>query len=189
MSFDDDSLILPPPDLEGEGEGEDGHEFAAFSFLVFEMDDHPEGHNEAFRDRQPHEFGIELLDIEGVVEVQQVSQVPLAPSWVRGMINHKGRIVTVVDPAEILGCRAQEQMPKQLVLMRRLRGLGMIGLQVGRIREILPVTTLEEVDMVGGPCTDWVGQVENRLVHVLSVQALLTEITRAFSSKVSTAVA
>jgi purine-binding chemotaxis protein CheW len=42
-------------------------------------------------------FGVELKGVQEVIRALDVTQVPLAPSVVSGLINLRGQIVTVVD--------------------------------------------------------------------------------------------
>ncbi len=42
-------------------------------------------------------FGIEVVEVQEVLRYQNMTQVPLAPDMVRGLINLRGQIVTAVD--------------------------------------------------------------------------------------------
>jgi purine-binding chemotaxis protein CheW len=42
-------------------------------------------------------FGVELKTVQEVIRSLQVTQVPLAPQVVSGLINLRGQIVTAVD--------------------------------------------------------------------------------------------
>lgn len=42
-------------------------------------------------------FGVPIMKIQDVLGPQQVTYVPLAPASVRGVMNLRGRIVTVID--------------------------------------------------------------------------------------------
>lgn len=52
------------------------------------------------------QFGIPTLEIRDVVQMAKLAKVPLAPSYVRGISNMRGRIVTVIDAAELLGLQS-----------------------------------------------------------------------------------
>jgi purine-binding chemotaxis protein CheW len=128
-------------------------------------------------------FGLQVLNVLQVIEVVTVSPVPLAPGVVRGIINHNGRIVTVVDPAPILGLSAQTQAPTNVVILRRERRTkGNVGLQVLRIREIVAASTLEKVDVQAGPCVGWVARAKRRLIHIVELEPLLERLGHEFGS-------
>jgi purine-binding chemotaxis protein CheW len=44
-----------------------------------------------------HYFGIEVFQVQEVIRAQLMTRVPLAPPAVRGLINLRGQIVTVLD--------------------------------------------------------------------------------------------
>ncbi|MCB2081902.1 MAG: chemotaxis protein CheW [Rickettsiales bacterium] len=48
-------------------------------------------------------FGILVLDVEDVIEPTNITPIPKAPPEVRGLINLRGRIVTVIDMRVRLG--------------------------------------------------------------------------------------
>jgi purine-binding chemotaxis protein CheW len=54
-----------------------------------------------------HLFGLDVLDVQEIIRQQSVTRVPLAPKVVRGLINLRGRIVTVIDLRLRLGLEAR----------------------------------------------------------------------------------
>ncbi|MBP5857388.1 chemotaxis protein CheW [Marivibrio halodurans] len=48
-------------------------------------------------------FGIPILRVQDIVEPTQITPVPRAPSAIAGVLNLRGRIVTVIDLRECLG--------------------------------------------------------------------------------------
>lgn len=48
-------------------------------------------------------LGIPVLLVNDVLKILKVTPVPLAPSWVAGVLNLRGRIVTAIDLRERLG--------------------------------------------------------------------------------------
>lgn len=58
-------------------------------------------------------FGIQVLSIQDILQPRTVAHVPKAPADVAGLINLRGRIVTVIDLRHWLGfepAEVQEQM-------------------------------------------------------------------------------
>jgi purine-binding chemotaxis protein CheW len=47
-------------------------------------------------------FGIPILQVQDIVEASEITPVPLAPSAIAGVLNLRGRIVTVVDLRKLL---------------------------------------------------------------------------------------
>ena len=48
-------------------------------------------------------LGIPVLDVQDVLNAQSITPVPLAPDWVAGVLNLRGRIVTAIDLRARLG--------------------------------------------------------------------------------------
>jgi purine-binding chemotaxis protein CheW len=48
-------------------------------------------------------FGLSILSVQDIVETHAITQVPLAPSAISGVMNLRGRIVTVINLRRILG--------------------------------------------------------------------------------------
>ena len=126
-------------------------------------------------------YALDALSVLQVVELSQVTPVPLAPPPVRGIMNHHGRIVTVVDPAPLLALPQQGQESAQVVILRRDgRRSGHLGLLAWRIFEIVAKLSLERVDVSTGPYVAWVAQAKKRLIHVIDLEALLQGLGHQF---------
>ncbi len=51
------------------------------------------------------EYGLEILKVQEIIGIMDVTRVPRTPSYVRGVINLRGRVIPVVD------LRSKFQMP------------------------------------------------------------------------------
>lgn len=54
-------------------------------------------------------FGIPILEVQDIVEPKNITHVPRAPEFVSGVLNLRGRIVTVIDLHVCLGKRDTHQ--------------------------------------------------------------------------------
>lgn len=69
-------------------------------------------------------LGVELLRVQEVNRLQDVTAVPLAPAVVSGLINLRGQIVTALDLRRRLGLPPRENgMPPMSVVMRGEQGI------------------------------------------------------------------
>ncbi len=129
----------------------------------------------------PGIFALAVTHILQVMEATVVTPVPLAPAVVEGVLNHHGRIVTIVDPAPLLGLAPQPQPANQVVILRRRAGTaGGVGLKVNRTHEIVAASGLAETDVPPGPGIQRVLRQDPQLVHVISHDALLMELSDCF---------
>jgi purine-binding chemotaxis protein CheW len=126
-------------------------------------------------------FAIDVRFVLQVLEAEGATPVPLAPDVVEGIINHHGRILTVVDPAPLLELPPQPQAVSQVVILRRAGGAAsQVGLKVARTREIVAAGRLEPVDVAGGPAVRCVVRRDHGLIHIVSHEAVLAELGRRF---------
>ena len=43
------------------------------------------------------EYGLEILKVQEIIGIMEVTRVPRTPAYVRGVINLRGRVIPVVD--------------------------------------------------------------------------------------------
>jgi len=59
-------------------------------------------------------FGIPILQVQDIVEASKITPVPLAPSAIAGVLNLRGRIVTVIDLRKLLGNTSEVPWESQM---------------------------------------------------------------------------
>lgn len=67
-------------------------------------------------------FGIPILKVQDIVEPDQITPVPLAPGAIAGVLNLRGRIVTVIDLRACLGAPQLEDDDKQMSVTVEYKG-------------------------------------------------------------------
>lgn len=85
-----------------------------------------------------HFFGIEVTKVQEVIRYQQMTEVPLAPREIRGLINLRGQIVTAMDLRRRLALPEREDgsLPMNVVVRT---GDGSVSLLVDEIGDVLEV--------------------------------------------------
>jgi chemotaxis signal transduction protein len=86
----------------------------------------------------PRLFGVEVLKIQEVLRYQEITEVPLAPPVIRGLLNLRGSIVATLDLRRRFGMPALEEsiLPTNVVSQT---STGLISLLVDRIGEVVEV--------------------------------------------------
>ena len=80
-------------------------------------------------------YGIDVRSVHEVFRTQESTPVPLAPDTVRGLINLRGQIVTVIDLRRRLGLPARDETPPINVLVRTAHE--MVSLLVDEIGDVV----------------------------------------------------
>ena len=65
---------------------------------------------------QGQNYLISADDVEEVVDTIQITKVPLASNWIKGLINLRGTVVTVVGLAELLGIPSSDNNLNILIM-------------------------------------------------------------------------
>jgi purine-binding chemotaxis protein CheW len=118
---------------------------------------------------------------EVVVPPQSFSRVPRAPDCVKGVMNLRGRVVTVVDGRQLLGLPVEGSPPHKLVLLERdRRDLGLL------VTEVEGIETVEKVGQAPGQPTAalrGVARLRGQAVTVLDPEGVDGAVAALFQHK------
>jgi len=123
-------------------------------------------------------FGVPVSRVQDILTPERISPVPLAPPAVRGSINLRGRIVTVVDVRTRLGLpsRVDEQKEMGVTVEQRGEHYTLLVDRIGDIIE-LPSNRHEDkpstLDAAWRDVTGAVFRLDEGLLVVLDVDRLL----------------
>lgn len=129
-----------------------------------------------FLDRE--EYGVDVRLVEGFRRVTQITPVPRAPAFIRGVINLRGRIIPVVDLKKKLGIgEVQDSRAARIAVVKIQDRL--IGMLVDGASQVLkvPVSSIEpapdEVVEKGGDYIRGVAKLEKRLIILVDLHRIL----------------
>ena len=94
-------------------------------------------------------FGIPILQVQDIVEASKITPVPLAPSAIAGVLNLRGRVVTVIDLRKLLGNTEEVPWDNQMGVTVEFKG----DLYTLLVDAIGDVRTLSKRDFDGSPST------------------------------------
>ena len=83
-------------------------------------------------------FGVDALHVQEILTYQEITSVPLAPEYVKGLINLRGQIVTVIDLRRRLGFEQLEDESTGMNLIVNSNE-GLMSLLVDQIGNVLDV--------------------------------------------------
>ncbi|MCP0886224.1 chemotaxis protein CheW [Ligilactobacillus sp. WILCCON 0076] len=84
---------------------------------------------------------ISAADVEEVVETIQITKVPLASKWIKGLINLRGTVVTIIGLAELLDIPSTENNMNILVMKNEEARKGLL------IEEVVEVLDIKDDDI------------------------------------------
>jgi purine-binding chemotaxis protein CheW len=123
-------------------------------------------------------FGVPISLVHEIVRVPEITAVPEAPDCIEGVINLRGKIVSVVDLRKRFGEPEVRRTKKNRILVVEVQGK-MVGLIVDAASEVLKVPPSEveqppevfeegELNYVTG-----VGKLKDRLVIMVDLNKIL----------------
>jgi len=124
-------------------------------------------------------LGIDIQQVQEINRQLDVTEVPHSPDYVRGVINLRGDVSTVVDLRTILGLPSAEVTRESRNLIVHSQG-ETIGFLVDRISDILTLSSTEispsptTVEGVDGSLFKGVFKLETELLIILDVDAVLS---------------
>lgn len=89
------------------------------------------------------EYGLEILKVQEINGIVDVTRVPRTPEYVRGVINLRGRVIPVIDLRLKFGMDRMEDTDKTCIIVVQLdRGKGSVtmGIVVDAVSEVLSIT-------------------------------------------------
>jgi purine-binding chemotaxis protein CheW len=125
------------------------------------------------------EYGVDVRLVQEIIRVTDITQVPRAPDFVKGVINLRGRIIPVVDLKRKLGLGEVEVgRPSRIVVVKIKDRL--IGLLVDGASQVLkiPVSAIdaapEEVVEIDATAIRGVAKLPGRLIILMDLMKTLS---------------
>jgi purine-binding chemotaxis protein CheW len=140
------------------------------------------------------EYGLELLRVKEVIRVREITWLPKAPSFVKGIINLRGDVIPIIDLRDKFGLEPREHTATTRVIVVEVEGrlMGMVVDSASQVVRI-PADQIEPPPPVlGGFSKEFitgVGKLEEKLVILLNADAVLTVEERMALSALDTSAA
>ena len=141
-----------------------------------------------FLDRE--EYGVDVRQVQEIRRTTEITSVPRAPEFIRGVINLRGRILPVLDLKRKLGLGEVEAGRATRIVVVRVKER-LLGLLVDGASQVLKVEVSriepppEEVVEKGGDYIRGVAKLDDRLIILVDLERLLAHELRAASAPVA----
>ena len=127
------------------------------------------------------EFGVDISQVIEISRMRDITHIPDAPGFIKGVINLRGKVITVIDIAKQFGLNLVDESSKTSRIVIVEIGDQMLGLIVDEVPEVL---RMAENDIVPAPETiqtaikkDYirgVGKLEDRLIILVDINNILS---------------
>jgi purine-binding chemotaxis protein CheW len=124
-------------------------------------------------------YASKVADAQEVIPLRRMTRIPGAPAFVRGLINMRGTIVTVLDlPVRLDPSRAPSDSGCVL-LVRHCGGERIVGIVVDEVMDVRALS-IDKADAssagVGSAITSGVATVDDAAVVVLDLDVLISQV-------------
>lgn len=125
------------------------------------------------------EFGVDILRVQEIIRMVEITKVPQAPIYVEGVINLRGRVIPVIDLRKRLNLELAEMDKNTRIVVVDIGG-NIMGMIVDSVSEVLrlPSNTIEPPpDLVSGIDSDHisgVAKLEDRLLIFLDLSRIVS---------------
>lgn len=92
------------------------------------------------------EYGLEILKVQEIIKMMDITRVPRTPDFVRGVINLRGKVIPVIDLRLKFGMEAKETTEKTCVIVvqvSRDNATVTTGIIVDEVSEVLDIASGE----------------------------------------------
>lgn len=125
------------------------------------------------------EYGLEILKVREILGMMEITAVPQTPSFVKGVINLRGKVIPVIDLRIKFGMPEVEYTPSTCVIVVEVGGVQM-GIIVDTVQEVLDIVeeNIEDAPRFGSQVnTDFIlgmGKTGERVSILLDIEKVLT---------------
>ena len=127
------------------------------------------------------EFGVDILSVQEIIRLMQITMVPHAAAFIEGVINLRGKVIPVVNMRTRFNLPAVEHDGNTRIVVMEFNQK-IVGFLVDGVSEVLriPASTVEPAPPVvcgiGSEYIRGVGKLEDRLLILLDLDTLLSDM-------------
>lgn len=120
------------------------------------------------------EFGVDILKVQEINRMVEITKVPQTPHYVEGVINLRGKVIPIVDLRKRFGLDLKENDKNTRIVVVDIEG-NIIGMVVDSVSEVLrfPAGTIEPPpEIVTGANSEYikgVAKLDDRLLIFLDL--------------------
>ena len=131
-------------------------------------------------------YALRILNVKEIIEYGSLTEIPMMPRFIRGVINLRGAVVPVVDLSARFGNPQTEVGRRTCIVIIEVRdeqegnGRHDIGVVVDAVSEVLeiPATEIEPAPSFGAKIRadfiEGMGKVDGRFVIILDIRRVLS---------------
>lgn len=139
------------------------------------------------------EYCLDILQVQEIIRMQNLTHVPNAPDSIEGVINLRGKVIPVFGLRARFGIPPRSQTKDSRIVVVDLKG-EILGLAVDSVTEVLriPVEAVDPAPRLSVRNNEYisgVGKLGGRLLLLLDLNRLMDDVDRREAAHISNAAA
>jgi purine-binding chemotaxis protein CheW len=129
---------------------------------------------------QAEEFGVEIDTVQEIIRMVNITEIPGAPPYVKGLINLRGHIIVVITLSTIMRVESRELDANTRIIVADVDGT-IMGFIVDSVSEVirLPAKSIEPTpsiitSKIRSEYIRGVGKINERLLILLNLNKMLS---------------
>lgn len=124
------------------------------------------------------EYAVDILFVQEINRMMQITAVPNAPGYVDGVINLRGRVIPVIDLRYKLGLAKKEHDKNTRIIVVEVKSKT-VGFIVDAVKEVIRIPeniTEAPPEIIAGSNSEFiksVGKLEDRLLILIDLEKIL----------------
>jgi purine-binding chemotaxis protein CheW len=124
------------------------------------------------------EYGLEILKVQEIIGMMDITPVPRSPDYIRGVINLRGKVIPIVDLRLRFGMESAERTSETCIIVVEANRV-QTGIVVDQVSEVLniPSDEIEDAPAFGSEVrTDYIlgiGKADGRVKLLLDIDRVL----------------
>ncbi len=124
------------------------------------------------------EFGVDILKVQEINRMDQITRVPNAPDYVSGVMNLRGKVIPIIDLRKRFRLPKKDRDKDTRIIVVELKSR-VVGFLVDAVNEVLRIpknVTEPPPPMVAGIGSEYitaVGKLQDRLLILIDLEKIL----------------
>lgn len=121
------------------------------------------------------QFAVETAKVQGINDIMEITRVPKAPDYIKGLINLRGNVICLLDINLLLGINKKENVEQNNIIILKMEDEH-VGITVDEVDEVLEIEEeiLEKVDDQKKLYIKGVINFKDRVVTLIDIDKLFT---------------
>lgn len=120
------------------------------------------------------QFAVETGKVQSINDAMEITKVPKAPAHIKGLINLRGNVISLLDINLLLGTPKQDEKQNNIIILEMEDEL--VGITVDQVDEVLDVEEelVEKISDGKKAYIEGVVNFKDRIVTLIDIDKLLS---------------